>query len=137
MILDQPTIDALKERGATDDMLLWLKHPEHVRFLIDREPSLDSYDQCSSCQGHYPHHTSRCAFTEAWFKLKHPRFDSLYEGDWDSALYQEDYNRRREKQLRADQYERDVLAALKANDLNKVIALAEAKRAEERAEAEK
>lgn len=77
MTLDEATIDRLRELGATDEMLTWLRHPEAVRALLKGEPT-DRNGECtgaeSGCYGSpYAPHIRLCEVAASWRTLGDPR----------------------------------------------------------------
>lgn len=94
MNLDQATEDRLRELGATDDMLRWLRHPEAVRALL-KDPPADRNGECPStgtatgnkCWGDsFSPHIQDCAVAAAWRTLGDPRGQADIENAHDEAL---------------------------------------------------
>lgn len=72
MNLDDATADQLRELGATEDMLTWLRHPEAVRTLVNLDPEVGGDYACQKCMS-YAAHLSSCVVAAAWRALGDPR----------------------------------------------------------------
>jgi hypothetical protein len=74
MKLDDATVDRLRELGATDDMLTWLREPEAVRMLLRHDPTSHAdCHQCAECGQHrWEGHLRECGVFAAWWALRHP-----------------------------------------------------------------
>lgn len=77
MKLDDATADRLRELGAAEDMLQWLREPETVRKLLDRQ-------MCERCVT-WPHDQD-CEVAAAWRKLGMPQAEADLLSAWDEAL---------------------------------------------------
>lgn len=94
MKLDQATTDRLRELGATDDMLLWLEHPEAVRVLMANFSVLDGgWRTCVSCGEEVLNdgasHLRRCELAQALRSLQHPAIENDVEVAHEEALMED------------------------------------------------
>ena len=99
--LDQATEDRLRELGATDDVLRWVRNPDAVRALL-KDPPADrngecpgsiEYDDASrdvrgfACGGsEYDSHRRDCPIAAAWRALGDPRGAADIENAHEEAL---------------------------------------------------
>ena len=94
MKLDQATTDRLRELGATDDMLLWLEHPEAVRVVMANFSVLDGgWRTCVSCGEEIvddgASHLRRCQLAQALRSLRHPAIENDVEVAHNEALMED------------------------------------------------
>lgn len=88
MNLDDATADRLRELGATEDMLQWLREPEAVRKLLART-------HCECERLIFESHDQDCEVAQAWHKMGHAEAKADVLNAWDEALlYSEDDIRR-------------------------------------------
>lgn len=94
MKLDDATADRLRELGATEVMLRWLREPEAVMVLLARM-------QCD-CEAfaHEPH-DQECAVAIAWRKLGMPHAEADVLNAWDEAKAYTEYDIRRLRERNA------------------------------------
>lgn len=107
MKIDQATEDRLREEGAAEDMLRWLRFPEAVRLLL--EPRIEfrqGEPACSVCGAYtFLSHNRDCKVVDAWRLLKLPEFDEEIFTAHGEALM-EDRQRSNPPQRARDQVER-------------------------------
>lgn len=101
MKLDDATADRLRELGASDDMLQWLREPGAVRELLKYAPLYaDRTEQCSGCgapageahqnwNGNDGKGLRHCEVAAAWRALGDRRGALDVDNAWDEALEQE------------------------------------------------
>lgn len=81
MKIDQATEDRLRELGAVDDMLHWLREPDAVRLLLgNAEVVVDGEPRCAVCnEVTWLTHDRECIVAAAWRRLKLPQWDDELE----------------------------------------------------------
>ena len=95
MKLDDATVDRLRELGATEEMLTWLREPEAVRALLRLNPTPSRVDVACDCGvDHDEAHFRTCIVVTAWRALGDPRGAEDVERAHEEALLDERWRHR-------------------------------------------
>lgn len=108
VILDEATIDRLRELGATDDVLAWLARPDAVRTLLKLNVYAGFGEVCQECgEGAGDAHLRTCPIAAAWRALGDPRG----QADIECAREEAEWEDRRRDRRRSQEYADRIVAA--------------------------